>query len=76
MCGDLWMYWHIRGKNVSAREYAEAFLAASQGLPPSVGRSGALINVGLASWMTGQIERANEEWGEAYRIAEEVGGRS
>ena len=73
LCGDLWMYWHIRGKNVSAREYAEAFLAASQGLPPSVGRSGTLINVGLASWMTGQIERANEEWGEAYRIAEEVG---
>ena len=73
LCGDLWMYWHIRGKNVSAREYAEAFLAASQGLPTSVGRSGALINIGLASWMTGQIERANEEWSEAYRIAEEVG---
>ncbi len=73
LCGDLWMYWHIRGKNVSAREYAEAFLAASQGLPTSLGRSGALINVGLASWMTGQIERANAEWGEAYRIAEEVG---
>ncbi|MGZ4393264.1 MAG: ATP-binding protein [Gaiellaceae bacterium] len=73
LCGDLWMYWHIRGKNVSAREYAEAFLAASQGLPTSVGRSGALINVGLASWMTGQIERANEEWSEAYRIVEEVG---
>ena len=73
LCGDLWMYWHIRGKNVSAREYAEAFLAASQGLPASVGRSGALINIGLASWMTGQIERANEEWSEAYRIAEEVG---
>ncbi len=73
LCGHLWMYWHIRGKNVSAREYAEAFLAESQGLPPSVGRSGALINVGLASWMTGQIERANEEWGEAWRIAEEVG---
>ena len=73
LCGDLWMYWHIRGKNVSAREYAEAFLAASQALAPSVGRSGALITAGLASWMTGQIERANEEWGEAYRIAAEVG---
>ena len=72
LCGDLWMYWHIRGKNVSAREHAEAFLAASQG-PPSIGRSGALINVGLASWMTGQIERANEEWDEAYRIAQDVG---
>ena len=73
LCGDLWMYWHIRGKNVSAREYSEAFLAAGQGLPPSVGRSGALLNVGLAFWMTAQLERANEEWGEAYRIAEELG---
>ena len=73
LCGDLWMYWHIRGKNVSAREYSEAFLAAGQGLPPSVGRSGALLNVGLAFWMTAQLERANEEWDEAYRIAEELG---
>jgi non-specific serine/threonine protein kinase len=73
LCGDLWMYWHIRGKNVSAREYSEAFLATGQGLPPSVGRSGALLNVGLAFWMTAQLERADEEWSEAYRIAEELG---
>ena len=26
VCGDLWMYWHVRGKNVTAREYATAFL--------------------------------------------------
>ena len=70
--GDLWMYWHIRGKNVSAREYSEAFLATGEGLPPSVGRSGALLNVGLAFWMTAQLERADEEWSEAYRIAEEL----
>src|SRR4051795_6486454 len=25
MCGDLWMYWHIRGKNLTARDYATAF---------------------------------------------------
>jgi tetratricopeptide (TPR) repeat protein len=70
--GDLWMYWHIRGKNVSAREYSEAFLATGESLPPSVGRSGALLNVGLAFWMTAQLERADEEWSEAYRIAEEL----
>ncbi len=23
MCGDLWLYWHIRGKNLTAREYAD-----------------------------------------------------
>jgi tetratricopeptide (TPR) repeat protein len=71
LSGDLWMYWHIRGKNVSAREWADAFLAL--GGEPSVGRAGALITAGLASWITGQFERANEEWGEAYRLAVELG---
>ena len=28
LCGDLFFYWHIRGKNISAREYAAAFLDA------------------------------------------------
>ena len=28
--GDLWMYWHIRGKNVSAREHAQAFLTSGR----------------------------------------------
>ena len=71
LAGDLWMYWHIRGKNVSAREWAEAFLALGGGA--SVGRAGALITAGLASWITAELERANREWGEAYRIAVELG---
>jgi predicted ATPase len=73
MSGDLWMYWHVRGKNVSAREYAEAFLAAGGGRAPSAGRAAALLTVALGSWMTGQVERATDEWGEAYRVAEKVG---
>ena len=28
LCGDLFFYWHIRGKNLTAREYAAAFLEA------------------------------------------------
>ena len=28
MSGDLWMYWHVRGKNVTAREVATSFLDA------------------------------------------------
>ena len=71
MCGDLWLYWHIRGKNLTAREYATSFLAADTGGSPTVGRAGALITAGLASDMLGQIERANDEWAEAYRIAGE-----
>ena len=71
MCGDLWLYWHIRGKNLTAREYATSFLAADTGGAPTVGRAGALVTAGLASAMLGQIERANDEWAEAYRIAGE-----
>jgi predicted ATPase/class 3 adenylate cyclase len=71
LTGDLWMYFHIRGKNVSAREWAEGFLEFGDGL--SIGRAGALITVGLASWITGQFERANGEFAESRRIAVELG---
>jgi predicted ATPase len=71
MCGDLWLYWHIRGRNITAREYAVSFLEADLRGIPSIGRAGALITAGLASDMLGQMERANDEWGEAYRIAAE-----
>ncbi len=73
LCGDLWLYWHIRGKNLTAREYAASFLEADAGGSPTVGRAGALITAGLASDVLGQIERANEEWSEAFRIAGECG---
>lgn len=73
MSGDLWMYWHIRGKNVSAHEYAQAFLAAATQPSPSVGRAGALINVGLGLWMNGEFERARDVWSEAYGISDELG---
>ncbi len=69
MCGDLWNYWHFRGKNVTAREYTGSFLDADARGSPTVGRAGALITAGLASWALGQLERANDEWAEAYRIA-------
>jgi tetratricopeptide (TPR) repeat protein len=74
MSGDLWMYWHIRGKNVTAAEYATAFLKArGADETPTVGRAGALITAGLASWMLGEFERSRDECAEAYRIAAELG---
>jgi len=72
MCGDLWLYWHIRGKNLSAREYTGSFLDADASGSPTVGRAGALFTAGLASWALGQLERANDEWAEAYRNAAEL----
>ncbi len=75
MSGDLWMYWHIRGKNVTAQEYARAFLAAAPANTPSMGRAAALLTAALGSWMTGKIERAEEEWREALQVAEAVDAR-
>jgi len=70
MSGDLWMYWHIRGKNVTAQDYASAFLALDSSGPASAGRAAALVTAALGSWMTGKIERAREEWLAAVQVAE------
>lgn len=72
LTGDVLMYWHLRGKNLSARDYAQAFLATD--VPPSrsVGRIGALMTAGLASWMLGLFDQSNAEWQEAYEIAVEL----
>jgi len=74
LSGDLYLYWHIRGKNLTAREYAASFLDADPDGSPTLGRAGALLTAGLASWTLGQYERANDEWAEAYRIAAECEG--
>jgi predicted ATPase/class 3 adenylate cyclase len=70
MSGDLWMYWHIRGKNLTARDNASAFLEL--GTAPTAGRAGALLTAGLGSWMAGDVERSDREWSEARAIAAEL----
>ncbi|HLX32434.1 MAG TPA: tetratricopeptide repeat protein [Gaiellaceae bacterium] len=72
MSGDLWMYWHIRGKNLTARDYAAAFLELA-GEDATPGRAGALITAGLGSWMSGRYEQSRAEWDEAYAAAAAVG---
>lgn len=72
LCGHLNLYWHIRGKNLTAREFAASFLDADTGGSPTVGRAGALLTAGLSSWALGQFERASDEWAGAYRIAAEL----
>jgi predicted ATPase len=72
--GDLWMYWHIRGKHLSARDTAARILAAS----PTGGtraRARLLLTAGLADWTLRHYERANELWGESQRIAAELDDR-
>src|SRR5206468_12556573 len=72
MSGDLWMYWHIRGKNLTARDNAAAFLGLGEATEATLGRAGALITAGLGSWMAGEFERANTEWAEAHQIASRI----
>jgi tetratricopeptide (TPR) repeat protein len=75
MSGDLWMYWHLRGKNVTARQYATAFLEADARRAATHGRAGALITAGLASWMLGRYEQSLDECAQAHRIAAEIGAQ-
>jgi predicted ATPase len=74
MCGDLWLFWHIRAKHLSAREYARGFLDAVANEGPTIGRSKALRTAGLASWTLGHFEDAIEEYLESFQIAEELHG--
>jgi tetratricopeptide (TPR) repeat protein len=68
-CGNLLMYWHLRGKNVSARECTVAFLVEDRAATPTVGRSRAIITAGNTLWMIGDYARAIDEWTESYQIA-------
>jgi predicted ATPase/class 3 adenylate cyclase len=70
---ELYMFWHIRGKHLSAREYAGAFLAVST--EPTRERARALNTAGIASWALGHNELALEEWSECLRLGEEAGDR-
>jgi len=40
LCGDLWMYWHIRGKHLTARDYTARFLQADATSAPTRGHVG------------------------------------
>ena len=72
--GDLWMYWHVRGKHLSARDVAARILAASRAAR-SRGRARLLLTAGLADWTLRHYERANELWAEASQIATELDDR-
>jgi predicted ATPase len=73
LCGDLWMYWHIRGKHLTARAYTDRFLQAAGTAAPTGGRVGALITAGIASWTLGAYEQADEQWAQACEGAAALG---
>lgn len=72
MCRDLWMYWHIRAKHLSAKHYATRFLDFPAAAEPTIDRAGTLLALGLASVSLGHFETGVEQWEESYRIAQEL----
>jgi hypothetical protein len=72
MCGSLWLYWHIRSKHLSARDYVRGFLGTAPDPGPTIGRSNALRTAGLASWSLGHFEEAIGQGLESYRIAQDL----
>lgn len=75
-CSDLNMYWHIRGKNLTAREVSHSFIAAGKAFGQGSATAGAMRTAGLGAMVLGQIETANAEWAAAVAIADEVGDPS
>jgi tetratricopeptide (TPR) repeat protein len=69
--GDLWMYWHIRGKHVRAREHSIRFIDAST--ERTRGRGRALNTAGIACLTLGRGEEATTHLTEASAIGEEFG---
>jgi predicted ATPase len=73
LCGALWLYWHIRGRNVSAGAWAEVFLAAP-GIPAqSPLRVRALMMSALATFMLGDGVRARATFLAGYELARQSG---
>lgn len=69
--GDLWIYWHIRGKHVTARDRSLRLLEAST--ERTRGRARALNTAGISCLTLGQNEESIAYLSEAHAIAGELG---
>ena len=72
ICGELYLFWHIRGKHISAKDAIESFLSTSESQHPTRGKCKALITASLASWALGKFKQGIEEALAGYAIAKEL----
>ncbi len=68
ICGALYFYWHILGKHLTARQYANAFLDLPNCPSASLGKCMCLNTVGLASGTLGKCEQSVKEHQAAYDL--------
>jgi len=69
MCGDMFLYWHMRGKHVSGLENTRAFLEVPSCPESSPGKCSALLTAALCSWTMGHYGQSMEESQAAYEMA-------
>jgi predicted ATPase/AraC-like DNA-binding protein len=70
ICGDLWTYWHIRGKHNTTKVYINSFLDATGDKKPSLGMCGALFSLHVACFTLGEVDKSREVAFRLFRTAE------
>ena len=65
LCGDLWMYWHVRGLHLKAHEWSRRFLDLAGADAAPHARARALVTAAVASMTLGNSARALEEIADA-----------
>ncbi len=76
ICGELWLFWHIRCKHIMARHYSNSFLALPHCPAISKGKCLCLLTIGLASSTLGKHEQSVKEHQASYEMAMRLGNKS
>jgi predicted ATPase len=58
LCGELWMYWHVRGLHIRAHEWSRRFLDLADASVTPHARTRALITAAVASMTLGNPARS------------------
>ncbi|NNF35343.1 MAG: helix-turn-helix domain-containing protein, partial [Saprospiraceae bacterium] len=60
ICGNLWMYWHIRGKHSSTKENILSLLDGAKDDKPSLAKCRALFCLHVSTFTLGEIDSSRE----------------
>lgn len=75
ICGDLWMYWHIRGKHRTAKRYVIEFIDTSENKTVTKAYLKALFTLNLSLNLLGELELGEEYALKACAESKEFGDK-
>jgi tetratricopeptide (TPR) repeat protein len=73
LCGELWMYWHIRGKHQTAKNYINLFFGATENQSSSLGKCKALFNLQVATFTLGEFDETKAAAERHFDMATSLG---